>query len=131
VSQSRGADFGPPESAPRPEHRWRGADDWRNHWTQPDEEETGREDRRRSGSPDPRAFPARQDPAVAPTRLDYGYPDEMPEDVFRPDDDRDPADAYREASVPAIEAAGDRDDDPVSARVDGNGAGIPLSWDDE
>ena len=56
---------------------------------------------------------------------------ECPEDVFRADDDRDPVDAYREASVPAIEAAGDRDDDSVSARVDGNGAGIPLSWDDE
>jgi len=68
---------------------------------------------------------------VAPTRLDYGYPDEMPEDVFRVDDDQDPADTFGEASVPAIEAAGDRDDDSVSARVDGNGAGIPLSWDDE
>ncbi len=131
VSQSRGADSGPPEPAPRPEHRWRGADDWRNHWTQPEEEETSRENRRQSGGADSRAFPTRQDPAVAPTRLDYGYPDEMPEDVFRADDDRDPADTYREASVPAIEAAGDRDDDSVSARVDGNGAGIPLSWDDE
>jgi hypothetical protein len=68
---------------------------------------------------------------VAPTRLDYGYPDEMPEVVFRPDDDRDPEGAYREASVPAIEAAGGRYDDSVPARVDRNGGGIPLSWDDE
>jgi uncharacterized protein DUF4407 len=131
VSQSRGADFGPPAPAPRPEHRWRGADDWRNHWTRPDEDETAGENRRRSDGADPRGFQTRQDPAVAPTRLGYGYPDEVREDVFRPDDDRDPGDAYREASVPAIEAAGDLDDDSVPARVDGNGAGIPLSWDDE
>ena len=131
ASQRRGADFGPPEPTPRPEHRWRGADDWRNHWTQPDEDEAGSEDRRRSQGAGPRGFQTRQDPAVAPTRLDYGYPDEMPEDVFRPDDDRDREGTYREASVPAIEAASDRDDDSVPARVDGNGGGIPLSWDDE
>jgi Domain of unknown function (DUF4407) len=131
VRQGRGADFGAPEPASRPEHRWRGADDWRNHWTQPDDDEAGTEDRRRSLGAAPRVFQTRQDPAAAPTRLDYGYPDEMPEVVFRPDDDRDPEGAYREASVPAIKAASDLDDDSVPARVDGNGGGIPLSWDDE
>ena len=33
--------------------------------------------------------------------------------------------------MPALEAAGDDDDDSVPARAEGNGGGIPLSWDDE
>ena len=40
-------------------------------------------------------------------------------------------DGYREASRPALEAASELDDDPVSVRADGNGGGVPLSWDDE
>jgi hypothetical protein len=73
----------------------------------------------------------RQDPAVAQTRLDYGYPGEPHEDGFRPDDGPDPGDSYGKGSQPDTEAPGRHDDDPVSARMDGNGGGIPLSWDDE
>ena len=68
---------------------------------------------------------------MAPTRLDYGYTDEMGDDLYPADDDLDPQDAYHEPGLPALEAASGLDDDPVSARADGNGGGIPLSWDDE
>jgi len=127
----RGGDYGPPGETARAEHRWRGADDWRNHWAQPDEEEAGGESRRGNAGADSRVSLTRQDPAMAQTRLDYGYPGEQREDGYRPDDSPDPGDSYGEGSQPDTEAPGRHDDDPVSARMDGNGGGIPLSWDDE
>ena len=45
--------------------------------------------------------------------MDYRYPDT--------------GDDYHEPSVPDLEATSD----PAPARVDGDGGGIPLSWDDE
>jgi hypothetical protein len=127
----RGADYGPPGETARAERRWRGTDDWRNHWAQPDEEEAGGEGRRGNEGADSRVSQTRQDPAVAQTRLDYGYPGEPREDGYRPDDGPDPGDSYGKGSQPDTEAPGRHDDDPVSARMDGNGGGIPLSWDDE
>jgi hypothetical protein len=118
----RDAGYGPPEEATQPEYRWRGADDWRNHWSQPDEDELGRDDRRRGEGTDSR---------VAQTRVDYGYAGEMSEDRYQPEDGRDSEDAYHEPSVHALEAASDLDDDSVPARAEGNGGGMPLSWDDE
>ena len=127
----RGTDYGPPGEAERPEYRWRGADDWRNHWAQPDQDEAGREDRDRNERADQRVAQTRQDPAVAQTRLDYGYADEMGEGSYPPAHDPGPRGGYREAGRPALEAASELDDDSVSAHADGNGGGIPLSWDDE
>jgi hypothetical protein len=117
------ADYGPPEEAIRPEYRWRGVDDWRNHWSEPDQDELGGDDRR-MGHP-------RQDPPAAATRVDYGYPGEMHADPYQHGDSPDSRDRYHEPSVPALEAASDLDDDSVPARAEGNGGGIPLSWDDE
>ena len=119
----RDADYGPPEETARPEHRWRGADGWRNHWSEPDQDELDG-DNRRMGR-------ARQEPAVAATRVDYGYPGEMRGDRYLQGDGPDAGDHYHEPSVPALEAASDLDDDSVPARAEGNGGGIPLSWDDE
>jgi hypothetical protein len=131
VRSGRGADFGPPGEGTRSEHRWRGVDDWRNHWSQPDEEEASAEGRRRGEGADPRVSQTRPDPSVAQTRLDYGYPGELRDDVYRPGDSQDHEDSYREASLPALEAPASLDGDSVSARMEGNGGGIPLSWDDE
>jgi hypothetical protein len=129
---ARGADYGPPGETAPAEHRWRGADDWRNHWAQPDEEEAGGEGRRGNEGADSRVSRTGQDPAMAQTRLDYGYPGEPREDdSYRPDDGPDPGDSNGKGSLPATEAPGRHDDDPVPARMDGNGGGIPLSWDDE
>jgi hypothetical protein len=127
----RGADYGPPGETARAEHRWRGADDWRNHWAQPDEEEAGGQGRRGNEGADSRVTQGRQDPAMAQTRLDYGYPGEPNEDGYRPDNGPDPGDSYGKGGLSATEAPGHHDDDPVPARMDGNGGGIPLSWDDE
>jgi hypothetical protein len=55
----------------------------------------------------------------------------MRDDRYRPEDGPGPDGGYREPDVPALEAPGDDDDDSVPARAEGNGGGIPLSWDDE
>jgi hypothetical protein len=68
---------------------------------------------------------------VAATRVDYGFADELHDDRYHRENGQDPAGAYREPSVPALEAASDDDDDSGPARAAGNGGGIPLSWDDE
>jgi Domain of unknown function (DUF4407) len=118
-AESRGADYGPPpQETTRPDHHWRGADAWRNHWSHQDQDDhdgDGRRDRR----PDP----------VAATRLDYGYQDPARDDQYRLAEDA--ADADREPSAPALEAAAGDDDGSMRARAEGNGGGIPLSWDDE
>jgi len=107
----RGSAYGPPEETMRPDYHWRGADEWRNHWSHQEEDE-------------PDAPPA--------TRVDYGYADELREDRYRAADRRDSADAYREPPAPALEPpTDDDDDDSLRARAAGNGGGIPLSWDDE
>jgi hypothetical protein len=121
-----GADYGPPGEASRPGYRWRGPEDWRNHWSQPDADEPGREDRDGADGGQ-----TRQDRALSATRVDSGYPGEAGDDAYGADDGRGPDDRYREPSVPALEAASGRDDDSVPARADNNGGGIPLSWDDE
>ncbi|MGH3298437.1 MAG: DUF4407 domain-containing protein [Trebonia sp.] len=116
----RAADYRPPAETARPDSHWRGADAWRNHWAHQDQDDLDGDGRR--------AARTRRDPFVAATRVDYGFADE---DRDRHPDAQDRADAYHEPSVPALEAAGDDDDDSVSARTEGNGGGIPLSWDDE
>ena len=111
--------YGPPEETARHDNHWRGPDAWRNHWSHQDQDDLDGDGRRYS----------RQDPSMAATRVDYGFADELRDDRYQ--DGRDSAGAYREPSVPALEAAGDDDGDSVPARAEGNGGGIPLSWDDE
>jgi hypothetical protein len=114
VTPGPGADSRPPEQATRPqpttrpEYRWRGTDEWRNHWSQPDEEEYGGDGRPVYQGTGPRPAQTRLDPSVAATRVDYYEPD-----------------------APALEAGSDPDTGSVPARAPGNGGGIPLSWDDE
>lgn len=112
-SAYRAAANRPPEEAARPDHNWRGAESWRNHWTRQEEDEVDQNDGR-----------------AAATRVDYGYADEMRDHRYR-DDGPGPEDGYREPNLPALEPPGDDDDDSVPARAEGNGGGIPLSWDDE
>jgi Domain of unknown function (DUF4407) len=89
VRPRHGAGYGAPGETARPGSRWRGADEWRSHWSQPDHDDPGA------------------------TRVDYRYADS--------------GEDYHEPSVPDLEATSD----PAPARVEGNGGGIPLSWDDE
>jgi Domain of unknown function (DUF4407) len=117
----RGAGYGPPEEAARPGNHWRGVDAWRNHWSHQDQDDQDGADRRY----------ARQEPFVPATRVDYGFADELRDDQYRRPDGGEPADGYREPSAPALEAASGDDDDSLPARAEGNGGGIPLSWDDE
>jgi hypothetical protein len=119
--QDRGAGYGPPEETARPDKHWRGVDAWRNHWSHQDQDDLEGDDRRN----------VRRDPFVAATRVDYGFADELHDDRYHRENGQDPAGAYREPSVPALEAASDDDDDSGPARAAGNGGGIPLSWDDE
>ena len=111
--------YGPPEETARHDSHWRGPDAWRNHWSHQDQDDLDGDGGR---------YP-RQDPSMAATRVDYGFADELRDDRYT--DGRDSAGAYREPSVPALEAASDDDGDSVPARAEGNGGGIPLSWDDE
>jgi hypothetical protein len=104
-----------PEDSTRPDYRWRGADAWRNHWSHQDGEDQDAGDGRR----------------VAPTRVDYAYPDAARDDRYRGQAGQDTADAYHESGVPALEPSSDDDDESATARAAGNGGGIPLSWDDE
>jgi len=118
------AGYGPPEETARPDRHWRGADAWRNHWSHQDQDEQDGDGRR--------ADRTRRDPFVAATRVDYGFADELRDDRYRHQDGQDPADAYHEPSLPALEApSDDDDDDSLPSRAAGNGGGIPLSWDDE
>jgi hypothetical protein len=117
-----GLGYGPPQETARPGSHWRGADAWRNHWSSQDQDDLDGDDRR--------AAHTRRDPFVAATRVDYGFADEVRDERYRRPDGHDPADADHEPIVPALEAAGD-DDDSMPARAEGNGGGIPLSWDDE
>jgi hypothetical protein len=115
----RRADDGPPQDDARRERQWHGEDAWRNNWVPQDFDERSGEELSRPGGTDPRSALTRQDSPAAPTMLDYAP------------DDEDYADAYREASRPALGPARGYADDPAPARADVNGAGIPLSWDDE
>ena len=119
--QDRAAGYGPPEETARPGNHWRGAEAWRNHWSHHEQDDLEYDDRRN----------VRRDPFVAATRVDYGFADELHDDRYHRENGQDPAGAYHEPGVPALEAAGDDDDDSVPARAEGNGGGIPLSWDDE
>jgi len=119
--QDRAAGYGPPEETARPGNHWRGAEAWRNHWSHHEQDDLEYDDRRN----------VRRDPFVAATRVDYGFADELHDDRYHRENGQDPAGAYHEPGVPALEAAGDEDDDSVPARAEGNGGGIPLSWDDE
>ena len=128
----RDLDYGPlPGEAERPQHRWRGSEDWRNHWSQLDHDEPSGNQRRWNRGADLRAAQTRQDLIVAPTRADYEYADDIRDDVYQPDEGPDPRDAYHETGRPALEAAGDPEDGRVPYRPDRNGGGTPLSWDDE
>jgi hypothetical protein len=104
-----------PEDTTRPDYHWRGADAWRNHWSHQHGEDQDAGDGRR----------------VAPTRVDYAYPDAARDDRYRGQAGQDTADAYHESGVPALEPSSDDDDESATARAAGNGGGIPLSWDDE
>jgi hypothetical protein len=104
-------EYGAPERTARPEYRWGGGDEWRNHWSHTDDDQAGGDDQRRRQGTGPRLAQTRLDPSVAVTRVDY--------------------DAYHEPGVPALESAGGLDDDSAGVRAEGNGGGIPLSWDDE
>jgi hypothetical protein len=104
-----------PEDTTRPDYHWRGADAWRNHWSHQHGEDQDAGDGRR----------------VAPTRVDYAYPDAARDDRYRGQAGQDTADAYHEPGVPALEPSSDDDDESATARAAGNGGGIPLSWDDE
>jgi hypothetical protein len=110
VGPGRGAAYGPPAETTSPGYRWRGADEWRNHWSHQEDEEEQQA-----------------------TRVDYRYPGDMGNDRYHhPEERQDSADAYREPAVPALEpSTDDDDDDSLRARAAGNGGGIPLSWDDE
>jgi hypothetical protein len=125
----RRADSGSPEDTVRTEQQWHGDDNWRNNWV-PDDEEQIRENRYRNAAGDPRVAQTRRDSAVPPTRLDYDFADESPVDLYQGEDGTGFTEGYREASLPALEAA-DYDSDSVPARADSNSGGIPLSWDDE
>jgi len=104
-----------PEDTTRPDYHWRGADAWRNHWSHQDGEDQDAGHGRR----------------VAPTRVDYAYPDAARDDRYRGQAGQDTADAYHEPGAPALEPSSDDDDESATARAAGNGGGIPLSWDDE
>jgi Domain of unknown function (DUF4407) len=113
--------FGSPDPVPgqttRPEYRWRGHDEWRNHWSQPDEEDRDLRVRERT---DPHLPQTRLDSSVAATRVDYGYAGRLGKD-----------EGYYEPGGPALETASDLGDDTITARAESNSGGIPLSWDDE
>jgi hypothetical protein len=127
----RGKNHGSPEDDNRRERRWHGEDNWRNNWVPQDQDEQAREDRYRGETADPRVAQTRRDSLVPPTRLDNGYQSDRPADSYQDDDSLDFTDSYREASLPALEAASDYGDESVQARADGNGGGVPLNWDDE
>lgn len=122
---------GPPDPGTSREHRWHGTDEWRNNWVPQEPDEPAGEDRSRRERGDLRVAQTRLDSPAARTRLDYGYGGDQPDDPYQADDGADYVDAYRETHLPALGPARDHQDDSVPARAEGNGSGIPLSWDDE
>jgi hypothetical protein len=150
-----GAEHGSPGNE-RPQQGWSGADRWRNHWRdRPDEDEPPQwqPDRQEPVLAEPRGEVPAADPFVAQTRLDLGYPDAGPRaDAYQPEGRDDgglayPEDGYQDDGYRGDGHLGEDDRDagwsghgadgapdgqqPVPARPDGNGSGIPLSWDDE
>jgi hypothetical protein len=143
-------DYGPDSTAGRQEPGWPGGPRWREHWQrQPDEDEAGPPEPLRPEPPRPPGArpelggaPTRRDAApglpLGETRLDYGYPADLSRgDVRQPERDAggetpDRDEAYQGESWPGRdERAVPGSEEPVPARSDVNGSGIPLSWEED
>lgn len=122
----------PPEAARHPGH-WRGPDAWRSEWGEPEPEARVSEPRPAPASQDlPDLLPTRHDSWVTPTPAGYQPAGGGARDSFyRLELDAEDTEFHPGAEEAGYEAARARDDDPATARYDGDGAGIPLEWEDD
>jgi hypothetical protein len=119
--------------------RWYGEDRWRNNWqARPEQDQVPDAPGQRQPQPPSWGAEDRRDSSMPPTRPDIPHRGSGPgRDGFPAE--RDSGDDYpdrpaRDAAAPPARPAGDPlefEDEPVTARSDGHGGGIPLSWEDE
>jgi Domain of unknown function (DUF4407) len=118
-------EFPPSESDPRASRGWRQSPADRPHGNGAE----GGQSRGRQGWGD-----TAEEPGAKYSGPDYGYDYDVPSgDAYREvTSPQSPAHAEEDRSVQVHEALYRvEEEEPASARSDGNGAGIPLNWDDE
>lgn len=128
-----------------PRYRWHGEEEYRNHWETPSPDEILREKQRTDRRP-PDAYEerfrqespvaeTRHELAIAPTMVDAGRADGASSDggrgSARPVDEAGEGPNYGQDQLSFDDKASESGDAAASGRSDSNGAGIPLSWDDE
>jgi Domain of unknown function (DUF4407) len=138
--QGHRAGGGAPDDRPRRERRWRGVDEFRNFWAQREDAgpppATGREQQADGPSSEPTrldlaAVPGRPDPWTAATLLDAPAPPTRTDYPASSGADDGYQDAGWSDDNTAPPPPGTARPGHDQAQPDGNGAGIPLNWDDE
>jgi hypothetical protein len=137
---ARGGDdgYGPPPSpeAVRQSGGWRGRDAWRSEWGEPEPEPEAWAPAAGpgpGGPGQPPPAPAARDSWATPTVADY-HPagDYAPMSSYRPGAGQEGTPFYpHEEESAGYGTPGEPEDDPAPARYDGDGAGIPLEWEDD
>jgi hypothetical protein len=129
------ADYAPPPSpeAARGQGRQRGPDAWRSEWGEPEPEVRVPEPRLTpAGQDQPQVAPTRQESWVAPTMPDYQRVGETAhESSYRSEPGSDAAAYHAAEEAVGYTSSGHEDSDPVAARFESDGTGIPLEWEDD
>jgi hypothetical protein len=129
-------EYGPPPSpeAVRQSGHWHGPDAWRAEWGEPEPEASVPAPRLVPASHDqPPAAPTMHDSWVAPTVADYQRTgDEAPLSSYRSGPGTEGTAFYpHEEEAAGYRTVAERADGSVSPRYDGDGAGVPLEWEDD
>jgi hypothetical protein len=121
-------DFPPSESDPRAARGWRQSPTYPPHGNRDKAVAHGGPSQGEQGWDD-----TPEEPGAAYTRADYGSPSDVPVgDAYQQEfkSPQSPTDAEGDLSIHEA-LTHIEDEERSSARSDGNGAGIPLNWDDE
>jgi hypothetical protein len=129
-------EYGPPPSPEevRQSGHWHGPDAWRADWGEPEPEASVPAPRLVPASPDqPPAAPTMHDSWVAPTVADYQRTgDEAPLGSYRSGPGTEGTAFYpHEEEAAGYRTVAERADGSVPPRYDGDGAGVPLEWEDD
>lgn len=118
-----------PEAAVQPGH-WRQPYSWRREWGEPEPEAQAPEPRLAPPDDRPEVAPTRHDLWVAPTVVDYKT-GEAYESSYQHEAGSNSTHFYPGAEDAGYGAQEEQDSDSMSAQSEGDGAGIPLEWEDD
>lgn len=132
-ARGQGGDYGPPPppELARQHGPWQGADAWRSEWGEPEQEAWAPEPGLAPPGRDrPEVTPTRQDSWIAPTVADYLRPDEDARESAYRAGPGSPGAGLHPGEDDGYGPSGEHDD-PVPARYESDGGGIPLEWEDD